>query len=75
MQLLKASNHKAMLHVLFLELEEVCPGRVCGNGGTCLVGEENFQCTCAPGYTGGTCQGKVLHKVMTLYCFNTETAF
>lgn len=42
-----------MEYILFVTDE------TCHFGGTCIDGEDNFTCTCMPGYTGLLCENKI----------------
>ena len=39
-------------------IDSVCDTMPCQNGGTCSVVAGTVSCSCVPGYSGYTCQGK-----------------
>ena len=41
----------------------------CPNGGTCFLANATFQCRCAPGYTGRSCETSLV-AILPCFCFN-----
>ena len=48
-----------LLYVLFVEQETVCSSNPCQNGGACVVGLNNYTCSCVDVYGGDHCESKV----------------
>lgn len=47
-----------IIFILFCLEEAMCTHNPCKNGGTCTEIEKGFQCSCARGFRGKTCQGE-----------------
>ena len=48
--------------IIFLDINDCYPN-ACENGGTCIDGNDAYNCICASGFTGDICQGTTLHIV------------
>ena len=53
---------------MFIDIND-CENSPCANGGTCEDLVNNFECTCAEGYTGPTCdEGLFMFFFFFQYC-------
>ena len=58
---------------MFIDIND-CENSPCANGGTCEDLVDNFECTCAKGYTGPTCdEGLFMFLVpcLRLLCYRS----
>ena len=42
--------------ISFCFITDLCRGTPCENDGTCIEDEDDYTCTCVPGFTGRNCQ-------------------
>ena len=62
--LLFATVVAVVAHVV-VALSDPCMNSPCVNGGTCKFEDEDYECTCAPGWSGFECQCKYnLHNIL-----------
>lgn len=67
-------NHRLSLHLLILAEQTgdaLCDMGQCLNGGTCIPGLDNFNCSCRDGYYGMFCE--MSNDICGLECFNDGT--
>ena len=50
-QIFKSNEYKS----IFIDIDD-CEVSPCKNGGTCKDKTNDYECTCAPGYTGKSCE-------------------
>lgn len=63
---------KDILLLLFAAVDACNPTNPCNNGGTCVVTDNSFNCTCPPGIGGQNCTEGKCRQVLVLksiFCY------
>lgn len=67
---------KDILLLLFAAVDACNPTNPCNNGGTCVVTDNSFNCTCPPGIGGQNCtEGKCRQAKQRNAGFSLEVDF
>ena len=59
------------MNLFFVDINE-CESRPCKNGGTCQNLINDYSCTCAPGYSGKSCETGKYFLLVNLISLRTQ---
>ena len=56
-------KHYSKSFITFTDIDE-CHNNPCQNGASCLNGENRYDCTCKPGFSGINCETGIQKKIL-----------